>query len=124
MDFLYNNFFPTSFLLSESDYGDTLVRWLSVVFWSRLHWKQPFSVGVHQCNCSLRGLSLSHKPNCYQHFIFFQPLFFFPHKPDCYLHLHLRWADNPYVSGTVHTKDTAPGLIMGAGKSTTLFCKT
>ncbi|XP_006875381.1 PREDICTED: VPS10 domain-containing receptor SorCS2, partial [Chrysochloris asiatica] len=35
--------------------------------------------------------------------------------PDCYLHLHLRWADNPYVSGTVHTKDTAPGLIMGAG---------
>uniref|UniRef100_A0A8C3QJN7 VPS10 domain-containing receptor SorCS2 n=1 Tax=Cyanoderma ruficeps TaxID=181631 RepID=A0A8C3QJN7_9PASS len=33
--------------------------------------------------------------------------------PDCYLHLHLRWADNPYVSGTVHTKDTAPGLIMG-----------
>ncbi|XP_006736153.1 VPS10 domain-containing receptor SorCS2, partial [Leptonychotes weddellii] len=36
-------------------------------------------------------------------------------KPDCHLHLHLRWADNPYVSGTVHTKDTAPGLIMGAG---------
>uniref|UniRef100_A0A673T0D5 Sortilin related VPS10 domain containing receptor 2 n=1 Tax=Suricata suricatta TaxID=37032 RepID=A0A673T0D5_SURSU len=35
--------------------------------------------------------------------------------PDCHLHLHLRWADNPYVSGTVHTKDTAPGLIMGAG---------
>ncbi|XP_052002910.1 VPS10 domain-containing receptor SorCS2-like isoform X4 [Xyrauchen texanus] len=36
-------------------------------------------------------------------------------QPDCHLHLHLRWADNPYVSGTVHTKDTAPGLIMGAG---------
>ncbi|XP_056608516.1 VPS10 domain-containing receptor SorCS2 isoform X2 [Triplophysa dalaica] len=36
-------------------------------------------------------------------------------KPDCHLHLHLRWADNPYVSGTVHTKDSAPGLIMGAG---------
>ncbi|XP_006893732.1 PREDICTED: VPS10 domain-containing receptor SorCS2 [Elephantulus edwardii] len=35
--------------------------------------------------------------------------------PDCHLHLHLRWADNPYVSGTVHAKDTAPGLIMGAG---------
>ncbi|MEE6462552.1 hypothetical protein FKM82_001634 [Ascaphus truei] len=35
--------------------------------------------------------------------------------PECRLHLHLRWADNPYVSGTVHTKDTAPGLIMGAG---------
>ncbi|XP_036083360.1 VPS10 domain-containing receptor SorCS2 isoform X1 [Rousettus aegyptiacus] len=35
--------------------------------------------------------------------------------PDCHLHLHLRWADNPYVSGTVHTKDNAPGLIMGAG---------
>ncbi|GLD64082.1 VPS10 domain-containing receptor SorCS2 isoform X2 [Lates japonicus] len=35
--------------------------------------------------------------------------------PDCHLHLHLRWADNPYVSGTVHTKDSAPGLIMGAG---------
>ncbi|XP_053314228.1 VPS10 domain-containing receptor SorCS2 isoform X2 [Spea bombifrons] len=35
--------------------------------------------------------------------------------PDCHLHLHLKWADNPYVSGTVHTKDTAPGLIMGAG---------
>ncbi|XP_078534650.1 VPS10 domain-containing receptor SorCS2 isoform X2 [Lissotriton helveticus] len=35
--------------------------------------------------------------------------------PECHLHLHLRWADNPYVSGTVHTKDTAPGLIMGAG---------
>ncbi|XP_012579509.1 PREDICTED: VPS10 domain-containing receptor SorCS2 [Condylura cristata] len=35
--------------------------------------------------------------------------------PDCHLHLHLRWADNPYVSGTVHTKETAPGLIMGAG---------
>ncbi|XP_069015210.1 VPS10 domain-containing receptor SorCS2 isoform X4 [Embiotoca jacksoni] len=35
--------------------------------------------------------------------------------PDCQLHLHLRWADNPYVSGTVHTKDSAPGLIMGAG---------
>ncbi|KAM4706940.1 VPS10 domain-containing receptor SorCS2 isoform 2-T2 [Discoglossus pictus] len=35
--------------------------------------------------------------------------------PDCHLNLHLRWADNPYVSGTVHTKDTAPGLIMGAG---------
>ncbi|XP_060044496.1 VPS10 domain-containing receptor SorCS2 isoform X2 [Erinaceus europaeus] len=35
--------------------------------------------------------------------------------PDCHLHLHLRWADNPYVSGTVHTRDTAPGLIMGAG---------
>ncbi|XP_072112009.1 VPS10 domain-containing receptor SorCS2 isoform X2 [Mobula birostris] len=37
------------------------------------------------------------------------------HLPDCSVHLHLRWADNPYVSGTVHTKDTAPGLIMGAG---------
>ncbi|XP_062373198.1 VPS10 domain-containing receptor SorCS2 [Sardina pilchardus] len=36
-------------------------------------------------------------------------------SPDCQLHLHLRWADNPYVSGTVHTKDSAPGLIMGAG---------
>ncbi|XP_043919499.1 VPS10 domain-containing receptor SorCS2 [Protopterus annectens] len=36
-------------------------------------------------------------------------------SPECHLHLHLRWADNPYVSGTVHTKDTAPGLIMGAG---------
>ncbi|XP_064878021.1 VPS10 domain-containing receptor SorCS2-like isoform X2 [Oncorhynchus nerka] len=36
-------------------------------------------------------------------------------SPDCHLHLHLRWADNPYVSGTVHTKDSAPGLIMGAG---------
>ncbi|XP_037531168.1 VPS10 domain-containing receptor SorCS2 [Nematolebias whitei] len=35
--------------------------------------------------------------------------------PDCHLHLHLRWADNPYVSGTVHTKESAPGLIMGAG---------
>ncbi|XP_029382214.1 VPS10 domain-containing receptor SorCS2 isoform X3 [Echeneis naucrates] len=35
--------------------------------------------------------------------------------PNCHLHLHLRWADNPYVSGTVHTKDSAPGLIMGAG---------
>ncbi|KAM7158173.1 VPS10 domain-containing receptor SorCS2 [Molossus nigricans] len=35
--------------------------------------------------------------------------------PACHLHLHLLWADNPYVSGTVHTKDTAPGLIMGAG---------
>ncbi|KAK0139771.1 VPS10 domain-containing receptor SorCS2 [Merluccius polli] len=35
--------------------------------------------------------------------------------PDCHLHLHLRWADNPYVSGTVHTKDSAPGLIIGAG---------
>ncbi|XP_028657717.1 VPS10 domain-containing receptor SorCS2 [Erpetoichthys calabaricus] len=35
--------------------------------------------------------------------------------PKCHLHLHLRWADNPYVSGTVHTKDSAPGLIMGAG---------
>ncbi|XP_061769803.1 VPS10 domain-containing receptor SorCS2 isoform X4 [Nerophis ophidion] len=35
--------------------------------------------------------------------------------PDCQLHLHLRWADNPYVSGTVHTKESAPGLIMGAG---------
>uniref|UniRef100_A0AAY4A350 VPS10 domain-containing receptor SorCS2 n=1 Tax=Denticeps clupeoides TaxID=299321 RepID=A0AAY4A350_9TELE len=34
--------------------------------------------------------------------------------PECQLHLHLRWADNPYVSGTVHTKDSAPGLIMGA----------
>lgn len=48
-------------------------------------------------------------------------------QPDCHLHLHLRWADNPYVSGTVHTKDTAPGLIMGAGewptqKSLFLFC--
>ncbi|XP_049598822.1 VPS10 domain-containing receptor SorCS2 isoform X2 [Syngnathus scovelli] len=35
--------------------------------------------------------------------------------PECQLHLHLRWADNPYVSGTVHTKDSAPGLVMGAG---------
>lgn len=39
----------------------------------------------------------------------------FSSQPACHLHLHLRWADNPYVSGTVHTKDTAPGLIMGAG---------
>lgn len=38
-------------------------------------------------------------------------------QPDCHLHLHLRWADNPYVSGTVHTKDSAQGLIMGAGES-------
>ncbi|XP_015417044.1 PREDICTED: VPS10 domain-containing receptor SorCS2 [Myotis davidii] len=38
-----------------------------------------------------------------------------PPLPDCHLHLHLLWADNPYVSGTVHTKETAPGLIMGAG---------
>ncbi|XP_078263253.1 VPS10 domain-containing receptor SorCS2 isoform X3 [Rhinoraja longicauda] len=37
------------------------------------------------------------------------------HLPECSVHLHLRWADNPYVSGTVHTKDSAPGLIMGAG---------
>uniref|UniRef100_A0A8C1GI67 VPS10 domain-containing receptor SorCS2 n=1 Tax=Cyprinus carpio TaxID=7962 RepID=A0A8C1GI67_CYPCA len=40
-------------------------------------------------------------------------------QPDCHLHLHLRWADNPYVSGTVHTKDSAPGLIMGAGQFST-----
>ena len=39
-----------------------------------------------------------------------------PLQPDCHLHLHLRWADNPYVSGTVHTKDSAPGLVMGAGR--------
>lgn len=39
-------------------------------------------------------------------------------QPNCHLHLHLRWADNPYVSGTVHTKDSAPGLIMGAGEDT------
>lgn len=58
-------------------------------------------------------------------FFFLTPvIFFFPYKPDCYLHLHLRWADNPYVSGTVHTKDTAPGLIMGAGKCMKLFCKS
>ncbi|XP_069782621.1 VPS10 domain-containing receptor SorCS2 isoform X2 [Narcine bancroftii] len=37
------------------------------------------------------------------------------HLPECSVHLHLLWADNPYVSGTVHTKDSAPGLIMGAG---------
>uniref|UniRef100_A0A8C2QAU9 VPS10 domain-containing receptor SorCS2 n=1 Tax=Cyprinus carpio TaxID=7962 RepID=A0A8C2QAU9_CYPCA len=40
-------------------------------------------------------------------------------QPDCHLHLHLRWADNPYVSGTVHTKDSAPGLIMGADEGQT-----
>uniref|UniRef100_A0A8D3ARB3 VPS10 domain-containing receptor SorCS2 n=1 Tax=Scophthalmus maximus TaxID=52904 RepID=A0A8D3ARB3_SCOMX len=44
--------------------------------------------------------------------------------PDCHLHLHLRWADNPYVSGTVHTKDSAPGLIMGAGESPPHFCQS
>ena len=47
--------------------------------------------------------------------------FLSPPQPDCHLHLHLRWADNPYVSGTVHTKDTAPGLIMGAGKRLPLW---
>lgn len=51
--------------------------------------------------CSLPGAD--HDPLC-------------PPQPDCHLHLHLRWADNPYVSGTVHTKDSAPGLIMGAGR--------
>lgn len=113
---------PTSFLLSVLDYGDKLLL-DSLASCFGLHRKQPFSIGICNCNCSLCGLSLSYKHNCYQCF-FFKPLFLFPHKPDCYLHLHLRWADNPYVSGTVHTKDTAPGLIMGAGKSMMLFCKT
>uniref|UniRef100_A0A4W3I5A1 VPS10 domain-containing receptor SorCS2 n=1 Tax=Callorhinchus milii TaxID=7868 RepID=A0A4W3I5A1_CALMI len=45
------------------------------------------------------------------------------HFPECSVHLHLRWADNPYVSGTVHTKDSAPGLIMGAGKIDSLFSR-
>lgn len=67
IDFLYKNFMPTSFLLSVLDYGDKLLL-DSLASCFGLHRKQPFSIGIHNCNCSLCGLSLSYKHNCYQCF--------------------------------------------------------
>ncbi|XP_035255451.1 VPS10 domain-containing receptor SorCS3-like isoform X1 [Anguilla anguilla] len=35
--------------------------------------------------------------------------------PFCSLHLHLQMSDNPYISGSISTKSSAPGIIVATG---------
>uniref|UniRef100_A0A8C9ZSA7 Sortilin related VPS10 domain containing receptor 1 n=1 Tax=Sander lucioperca TaxID=283035 RepID=A0A8C9ZSA7_SANLU len=35
--------------------------------------------------------------------------------PDCSLHLHLHVSENPYTSGNIVSKDSAPGIIIASG---------
>uniref|UniRef100_A0A8C9FY82 VPS10 domain-containing protein n=1 Tax=Pavo cristatus TaxID=9049 RepID=A0A8C9FY82_PAVCR len=37
--------------------------------------------------------------------------------PFCSLHLHLQLSENPYTSGSISSKETAPGLMVAAGKN-------
>lgn len=39
-----------------------------------------------------------------------------PLQPFCSLHLQLQMSENPYLSGTISTKATAPGIIVATGK--------
>ncbi|XP_047459268.1 VPS10 domain-containing receptor SorCS1-like [Mugil cephalus] len=36
-------------------------------------------------------------------------------QPHCSLHLHLRVSENPYTSGNIVSKDSAPGIIIASG---------
>ncbi|XP_053730990.1 VPS10 domain-containing receptor SorCS1-like [Synchiropus splendidus] len=39
----------------------------------------------------------------------------FCEQPHCSLHLHLHVSENPYTSGNIVSKDTAPGIIIASG---------
>lgn len=36
-------------------------------------------------------------------------------QPYCSLHLHLQVSDNPYASGNIASKESAPGIIVASG---------
>lgn len=36
-------------------------------------------------------------------------------QPDCSLHLHLHVSENPYASGNIVSKESAPGIIIASG---------
>lgn len=40
-------------------------------------------------------------------------------QPFCSLHLHLQLSENPYTSGSISSKETAPGLLVATGKNLT-----
>lgn len=44
-------------------------------------------------------------------------LFFLLFQPFCSLHLQLQISENPYLSGTISTKSSAPGIIVATGET-------
>ena len=40
-------------------------------------------------------------------------------QPFCSLHLHLHMSENPYTSGNIISKETAPGIIIASGEDIT-----
>lgn len=40
-------------------------------------------------------------------------------QPFCSLHLQLQLSENPYLSGTISTKSSAPGIIVATGTTYT-----
>lgn len=42
-------------------------------------------------------------------------------QPFCSLHLHLHVSENPYTSGNIVSKDSAPGIIIASGEDIVWF---
>ena len=42
-------------------------------------------------------------------------------QPYCSLHLHLKVSENPYTSGIIASRDTAPSIIVASGKKLAWF---
>lgn len=45
----------------------------------------------------------------------FTVLVFLTLQPFCSLHLQLQMSENPYLSGSISTKSSAPGIIVATG---------
>lgn len=51
----------------------------------------------------------------------FNMLVCFTLQPFCSLHLQLQMSENPYLSGSISTKSSAPGIIVATGMIYTLM---
>ena len=48
--------------------------------------------------------------------VYFHDPHFSSSQPYCSLHLHLKVSENPYTSGIIASRDTAPSIIVASGK--------
>lgn len=61
--------------------------------------------------CLIKGLGRIKRNN--NNAVFLSHLNFL--QSDCSLHLHLHVSENPYASGNIVSKDSAPGIIIASG---------
>lgn len=57
----------------------------------------------------------------FSHFDFSKLISFCFLQPYCSLHLHLHVSENPYTSGNIVSKDSAPGVIIASGEGIIRF---